>query len=175
MKTLINSLLGLLLPLLAVSLLPTALGDQQTTDLIHRVCSQTSDFAFCDRILERNLVSPKTDLPGLTRLTVSLTLSIAKDTLTFLQQAEAAEKDRSVKQLYEGCRGNYERVVGFMQGADFDAGKADYVHMVQLLQLSSKPVIICQTAIARVSLRMLEKNRLFRVLLSAALYEGTLL
>lgn len=174
MKTL-HSILLLLLPLLAVSLLPASLGDEQTTALIRKVCGQTSDFAFCDGILERNLVSPKTDLPGLTRLTVSLTLSFAKDTLTFIQQSEAAEKDRGVKQLYEGCRGNYEKVVGFMQGAAFDAGKADYSHMVQLLQLSSKPVIICQNAIARVVPRMLEKNRLFRVLLSAALYEGTLL
>lgn len=175
MKTLNNSLLLLLLPLLMISLLPTSLCDQTTTDLIHTVCSQTSDFAFCEGTLERNLKTPKTNLPALTELTVNLTLSIGRDTLTFIMQSEAAEKDEKVRQLYGVCQDSYEAVVGFMEKAAFFAVKTNFKRMVQLLKVSDKPVNVCQTAIAPVSPRMLEKNRLFRVLLSAALFEGSLL
>lgn len=159
----------------AFTLLSHCLCDKQTQDLINQICRQTSDFAFCNNILERNLVSPKTDLAGLTRLTTSLSRSYAGDTLSFIQKSEAAETNPSVKQLYAGCDSNYQKVVGFMDGAKSAANRGDYRSMVTQLQSCSRPIIECQSAIARVVPQMLQKNRLMRVLLSMGLYEGTLL
>lgn len=159
----------------AFTLLSPCLCDKQTQDLINQICRQTSDFGFCNGILERNLISPKTDLAGLTRLTTSLSRSYAGDTLSFIQKSEAAETNPSVKQLYAGCDSIYQRVVGFMEGAKNDAKRGDYRSMVAQLQSCSRPIIDCQSDIARVVPQMLEKNRLMRVLLVMGLYEGTLL
>ncbi|XP_057793021.1 uncharacterized protein LOC131009624 [Salvia miltiorrhiza] len=154
------------------ALLGPSMGDKQTQDLINRVCRQTSDPAFCSGILSRNLPTPSVDLGGLTRLTVSLSLSYATDTLSFIKTSEAAERNPNVKEQYTVCQGNYEKVVGFMKGADYDAKRGDFKPMVTLLQSCSKPIILCQNAIARLVPQMLEKNRLMRVLLTMGLYEG---
>ncbi|KAI3464607.1 hypothetical protein Pfo_021270 [Paulownia fortunei] len=155
-------------------LLSPVLCDPKTQALINQVCRTTSDFGFCYDILNRNLVSPVTDLVGLTKLTIGLSLSYAKDTETFIQKAKAAGKDPLLQRLYAGCESNYHEVVGYMEGARYDLNRADYKSMVALLQLSSKPIILCQNAIGDVVFQMREKNRQMRVLLSMGLYEGGL-
>ncbi|KAK6114977.1 hypothetical protein DH2020_007255 [Rehmannia glutinosa] len=161
-----------LLSLFVVSSLLSPSSCDETTDLINQICRNTADFGFCNNILNRNLISPKTDFVGLTKLTINLALSFANDTDIFIQKSEAAEKDPKLKQLYAGCDSNYQKVVGFMRGAQYDVNRADYKSMVELLQLCSRPVIDCQNALGDIVFEVREKNRRMRVFLTMGLYEG---
>ncbi|KAL0326088.1 UNVERIFIED_CONTAM: hypothetical protein Sradi_5178100 [Sesamum radiatum] len=146
-----------------------------TQDLINQICRQTSDFGYCNDILNRNLPSPSTDLIGITKLTIVLTLSSAKDTKIYLENAEAAEKNATRRQLYAGCADDYNQVELKMFVATYDVDRGDYRGMVENLKACSRPVMLCQNALGGRVYEVRERNRKLRVLLTMGLYEGTLL
>ncbi|KAL7117832.1 hypothetical protein ACP275_03G097500 [Erythranthe tilingii] len=156
-------------------LITPSLSDQTTQDFISQICRTVSDPGFCFDQLNKNLPSPQTDLPGLTRLTTGLALAFARDTETFFQKVKEHEENAGLKKLYEFCESKYHSVVGFMQGAKYDADRADFVSMVNLLQLCGPPVIECQTALGDIVYAVRSKNAHVRTFISMGLKEGTLL
>ncbi|KAK4429578.1 hypothetical protein Salat_1258400 [Sesamum alatum] len=164
-----------LLTLFIASHLLSLASCNSTQDLINQICRQTSDFGYCNDILNRNLPTPSTDLVGITKLTILLTLSNAKDTKIYLEKAEAAEKNATRRQLYAGCADDYYQVEVKMFVAAYDVGRGEYKGMVENLQASSRLVILCQNALGDLVYDVRERNRKLRVLLTMGLYEGSLL
>lgn len=171
----VKRFVSVLITVITSNLISPSVSDPQTDSLINQICRQTADFAFCSDVLTKNIVSPNTDLAGLTRLTIKLSLNYANDTKIFIQKAKANEKNLKLQQLYDVCESNYQQVVGFMEGANFDVGRADYDSMVNLLKLCGKPIIFCQNAIGDAVLAMRDRNRHVRVFLTMGLYEGSIL
>ncbi|KAL1533515.1 hypothetical protein AAHA92_33392 [Salvia divinorum] len=169
-----KTLSSLFVIVVALFLRPS-LGDKQTDDLINKVCAFAGDDSFCRGILNKNLPSPPVDLPALTRVTLSLSLSFTRETLAFIEKVEAEEKRLGVRQRYYWCRINYIKVLSNMQTAEYNSRRNEFDSMVATLLLCSQPIKQCQTAIAGLLPPMKEKNRLMLVLLEMGLNAGTYL
>ncbi|KAL6515474.1 hypothetical protein OROHE_018508 [Orobanche hederae] len=167
-----NKLSCILLLIITSYLVSPSACDSKTEQLINEICGQTSDSGFCSGLLFHNLVSPITNLTGLTKLTIDISLSYAEYIHGIIQKSQADVKDPKLRQCYDVCGGNYQQVVGFMESAKYDFDRGVYGSMLVQLELCNRPIIDCQNAIGDFVLGMLEKNMKMRVLLSMGLYEA---
>ncbi|KAL7117833.1 hypothetical protein ACP275_03G097600 [Erythranthe tilingii] len=152
-----------------------SLSDQRTQDLISQICGGVSDHATCAYELNDHLPSPETDLPGLTRLTVDLTLALARDAERIFGGRREHEDDERLIKLYGFCETKYHSAVGFAEGAKYDADRGDFKSMVYLLQLCAPPIIECQNAPGANDIFVLRsRNEAMRTFISMGLKEGSL-
>ncbi|XP_068660626.1 putative invertase inhibitor [Aristolochia californica] len=120
------------------------LGDQNSDELVDRVCRGSDDYYFCVSTLNSDHRTPNADLVGLAQISVDVTTKDLTSTYNYIEVLLKKTTDPRMKRDLGQCSGFYDTA----RNATLDASKAvarkDFAEVVTDAQLVGAAVGDCQ-------------------------------
>lgn len=146
--------------------------DQQTQELINRICKQTIDFKFCNQTITSQLIRRRTSIKTIAKLTAAKAWINAIETLDNIEGSLLPEaKDRRDKAEFDACRKAYKLVDAHLDNALKYLYLRDYRFMRAYQALALVNISMCRTSFFHPT-PMVYANWNMRILTDIAIYAG---